>query len=400
MEKRRKGSVVGGALLVAGTAIGGGMLALPILTAQGGFLPAIFLYFLCWIFMASTGLLFVETCLWNEKEVNIISMAESTLGKWGKGLAWVLYLFLFYSLTVAYVAGGGNLMNDLLELFSKAPRWVGPLVFVLLFAPFVFISARAVAKINVIFVGGLVLTFLLFVVMGARHVRFDFLTRHNLKLAFIALPLAFTAFGFQGIVPTLTNYLNRDPKKISKAIWWGSGIAFGIYVIWEWLILGIAPLEGTQGLLEAKKQGQTAVYPLKNILSLPWLFVVGEFFAFFAIVTSFWGVTLGLLDFLADGLKIVKNKRGRLFLCLLIFIPPLAFALSNPCVFLNALTYAGGLGAALLLGLLPVLMVWFGRYYHWYKGPYAYKGGKLVLLLLGAFILFELTIVAIQTFTG
>ena len=92
---KKTGTLFGGALLVAGTTIGGGMLALPILTGLGGFFPALVIYVLCWLFMATTALLFVEVFLWSPKEVNIISMAEMTMGGVGKVIAWILYLFLF-----------------------------------------------------------------------------------------------------------------------------------------------------------------------------------------------------------------------------------------------------------------------------------------------------------------
>jgi tyrosine-specific transport protein len=48
------GHLVGGTLLVAGTSIGVGMLALPVATAAGGFLPSLMIYFLCWFFMLCT----------------------------------------------------------------------------------------------------------------------------------------------------------------------------------------------------------------------------------------------------------------------------------------------------------------------------------------------------------
>ena len=40
-------------------------------------------------------------------------MAEKTLGKVGKRLPFRVDIFLFYSLLVAYMAGGGNLIGDL-----------------------------------------------------------------------------------------------------------------------------------------------------------------------------------------------------------------------------------------------------------------------------------------------
>ena len=403
MEKSRQtGSFIGGSLLVAGTTIGGGMLALPVLTAAGGFMPSILVYVLCWLCMVATGLLLVEIFLWNQKETNIISMAQMTLGNRGKVAAWILYVFFFYSLTVAYIACGGNLVRDVMEaLFTPSaqdlasctsPGFVGPLLFVLLFAPFVAISAKATTRINSVLMIGLVVSFFVFLILGAKYVQAHFLTRSNLGLALLATPVAFTAFGFQGIVPTLTNYLGRDPHRTRKVILLGTAFPLLCYIAWEWLILGVVPLEGLE---EAKSLGQTSVYPLKNILHIPWLFCVGEFFAFFAIVTSFFGVTLGMIDFLSDGLKVKKDIKGRTLLALLVFLPPLILALINPKIFLMALTYAGGLGSALLLGLLPILMAWSGRYVLKMDSLRLVPGGRVILSLLILFILFELVLMAI-----
>lgn len=182
---------------------------------------------------------------------------------------------------------------------------------------------------------------------------------------------------------------------MKRAIFWGTAIPFVIYVIWEALILGIVPL---QFLEEARKADDTAVCPLKNILEFPWLYGIGQFFAFFAITTSFFGVTLGLLDFLADGFKIQKTWSKRFWLCLLIYLPPLIFVLYNPCIFLNALNYAGGLGCALLLGLLPILMVWSGRYHLKLQSTYSLPGGKGMLILLFSFIVLELLIMIFKLF--
>lgn len=378
MEKK-SGTVLGGSLLVAGTAIGGGMLALPVLTGLGGFVPASVMYIVCWLFMAMSAMLLLEVFLWSPKEVNIVSMAQMTLGKAGKVVAWFLYLFLFYSLTVAYVSGGGGLVSGLLHI----PAWLGPLIFVLIFAPFVLIGSWAVDRINWVLMVGLGISFVLFLVMGVSKMEFKPLLYRNWPVAMLATPVVFTSFGFQGLIPTLTTYLGRDQKRVKKAILIGSSIPLVIYIIWEALFLGIVPIKGLE---IAKELGQGAVAPLKNILGASWLYGVGQFFSFFAIVTSFLGVTLALLDFLADGLGIKKSLNGRAILSLIIFIPPTLFAMFNPCLFLNALHYAGGFGCALLLGLLPILMVWVG------KKKFQSEYSVWTLAIMTIFIFFELTV--------
>jgi len=382
----KSGSTLGGALLVSGTSIGGGMLALPVLTSLGGFVPSLVIYLCCWIFMACTGLLFLEVSLWMPNDSNIITMAQRTLGTAGKIFAWVLYIFLFYCLTLAYIVGCGDLTSELLELSP----WQGSALFLILFAPFVYAGTRIVGKLNIFLMLGLGISFFIFVILGAGYVKWELLKYRNWNLAILGLPIAFTSFAYQGIIPTLVNYLHHDVKKIRRAILVGSFIPLITYVIWQWLILGIVPTEGPNGLAETLQKGENAVYPLKFFINSPIVYIVGQYFAFFALVTSFFGVTLGLVDFLADGLQVKKTSFSKLYLCALVFIPPFIVALFYPHIFLTALDYAGGFGCALLLGLLPILMVWSGRYYLGLKSEFTFPGGKLALIALLLFVLFEL----------
>lgn len=379
-----------GTLLVAGTSIGGGMLALPVLTSQVGFLPSLAIYLACWLFMMATGLLFLELSLMMQKEANIISMAERTLGNWGKTAAWGLYLFLFYCLTLAYIVGAGDLITDVMSGTVALKSWQSQIIFLLLFGPFVYAGTRLVGRFNIFLMLGLGISYLAFVVLGAGHVQADLLARTDWTKLWMALPITFTAFAYQGMIPTLVSYMHRHTKMIRLAIIIGSFLPFIAYAIWQWLILGIVPAEGQHSLASALENGQNAVHPLKNILDIPGVYIVGQYFAFFALLTSFFGVTLGLVDFWADGLKLKNSSRNRFWLCLLIFIPPLIFALYYPNVFLMALDYAGGFGCALLLGLLPVLMVWSGRYKMGMAGEYKLWGGKGLLCLLAAFVVLEL----------
>jgi len=384
------GKVVKGALLIAGTSIGGGMLALPVESALGGFVPSVVIYLICWALMASTGLLFLEVSLWMGGESNIISMAQKTLGWGGQLVAWLLYLFLFYSLTVAYISGCGDLLTQIFpDVIAKE---YGALLFVLFYAPFVYAGATVVGRINSFFMVGLGVCYLIFVYLGFSHVKIDFLERRDWYLSLMGLPVAFTAFAYQGTVPTLINYLDHDPKSARLAIIAGSSLPFFAYVIWQALILGIVPVEGAGGLAEALAHGDNAVHPLRLFIANPNVYHVGQFFAFFAMVTSFFGVTLGLKDFLADGFKIKQTGLGKFFLCLMVFVPPLIIAIINKNLFLSALGVAGGFGCATLLGLLPILMVWVGRYQLKLHSPYSFFGGRVLLIILALLIAFEILV--------
>lgn len=393
---QHKSSVFGAALLIAGTTIGGGMLALPLATAEAGFFPALIFYFLTFLFMTSTGFLVAEVFLWSKKEVNIISMSYQTLGQVGRVFAWLLYLFFFYSLMVAYLAAGGRFFVGFFESWGSYSAFFSILLFLLLAAPVVVIGPWAVDRLNALFMVGLILSFLLFIILGIPHLQLKLLEDENFSKGILGLPVMFTAFGFQGIVPTLTQYLGRDRKKIRIAIVIGAGIAFLVYVLFQALILGTVDREL---LLEAKKLGQTAIYPLKNILKVSWFYWVGGAFAFFALITTILGVSLGLIDFLADGLKVKKSLLGRFRLSLLVFLPPFLFAIYNPTIFIKALQWAGGFGSALLLGFLPIAMAFFGKYRKKLEVNKTFFTHWFFLLILFLFLLLELSVMLLLLFS-
>ncbi|MBP9841379.1 MAG: tyrosine transporter [Simkaniaceae bacterium] len=377
---------ISAALLISGTAIGAGMLALPVVTGVAGFLPASLVFLICYLFSVATGLLLFEVCLYMPNDSNLVSMAGHLMGPLGRAGAWVLYLFLFYCLNVAYVTGGGNFVARLLT----CPIPIGILLFTLCFGTFVFMGTRVVARVNWILMVGLGLSFFAFIAVGIGAVQIDLLKTVNWAPALFAIPVIFTSFSYQGIIPSLSEYLDRDPKKMRFAILVGTAIPFVAYLLWEGLILGLVPVDL---LVQAKAAGQTDAASLNYLFPHSPIYLISQVFGIFALTTSFLGVTLGLLDFLADGLRVKKVGMSRLFLCAVIYLPPIAVASLNPTIFFRALGFAGGIGCALLLGFYPALMAYYGRY----RKGYAQKhiqlpGGKGVLYFLMICVAVELVI--------
>ncbi len=386
---RTFGHLVGGTLLIAGTSIGIGMLALPIATASGGFIPSLFVYLICWIFMLFTGLLIVEACIWMPKDANLITLSSRLLGKWGKVICWILYLFLFSCLMIAHVAGGGGIVSSLSG--GAIPGWLGTIVYVLIFSPIIYFGALWVDRLNLMLMVGIAITYLLFVSSSVTYVTPSLLTHMNWGRVWWALPVVFIAFGYQSLIPTLFNYMNRNVPKVRLALIIGTTIPLVIYLIWELLILGIIPLGGDGGLLQALKKGENAVNPLSHYIHNPTLLTIGRAFAFFAMTTSYLGISMAFVDFLLDGLKLPKRGMHRVVLCVVIFFITLLITLINPHLFISALNIAGGIGIALLLGAMPILMVWAGRYYEGHSLMHQQlPGGKITLSILLIFIVFEL----------
>jgi tyrosine-specific transport protein len=384
MNTQVKGSTFGGAFLIAGCCIGAGTLALPIATGFSGFLPATLMFICGWFFMASTGLLLLETVLWFGKEVNIPSIAQATLGFTGKAITWGTFLFLFYSLMIAYISGGSAVFTSTLsQIFSTPmPTWIGSLLFIFLFGIALFLGTRVVDTCNRILVLGLVITYALFVIIGAPHLNTANLSGGRWDKMCFTLPVILTAFGFHQIVPTLATYMQRDARALKRAIIIGSFLPFLFYVVWEALILGIVPMEGPNGILDTMHKGLPVTSALHHAMSHSYLDVIVQYFAFFALTSTFLSVALGFVDFLADGLQVRKDKGGTLLLCCLVLLPPMILSLVYPDIFLTALNYAGGIGATILFGILPPLMVWVIRYRRGSTSPRCLPGGRVMLVVI------------------
>ncbi len=385
--QKKDGSVLGGILLIAGSCIGAGMLALPVITGVAGFIPSLVMLFLAWIFMTATGLLLLEANLTLGHSLSLISIAEKTLGKPGKFLCWLLFIFLFYSLSIAYIAASGLILQTILaDLFNIFfPAWIGSLCFTLIFGIVIYIGTRQVDYLNRLLMVGLIVAYCLLVILGSRHIQLSYLAIKYWKYSFAALPVLVISFGFHNMIPSLAMYFKGDVARLRKTVVIGSFIPLLIYLVWEVVMLGIIPIQGREGLLNALDQGEVATGALRAVVGVSWINTIAQAFALFAIITSFLAQSLSLVDFLADGLKMKKVGLSRVTLILLTLVPPFAFAFAYPKIFIKALNYAGGFSAVILFGVMPVLMVWILRYKRKVATPKMLPFGRLLLICIAAF---------------
>lgn len=395
LNTHQPGSLLGGVLLIGGSCIGAGMLGLPILTGLAGFFPSIVMFLAAWAFMTLTGLLLVEIHSWFSTDVNLVSMYGHALGRFGRALSWILYLFLFYALLAAYISGSGGLVSNFCQNFIHfgLPVWVGSLFFVALFGHIVYQGTRRVDLWNRVLMVGKILSYLGIVFLGMQYVQTYLLTYTAPSYALFSLPILVISFGFHNMIPSLASYMQGDLRRVRLTIVGGSTFALLVYLIWEFVVLGIVPVEGKVGIIESLKHDQEAAQVVSNVLGISWVTTFAQCLGFFAILTSFLAQSLALVHFLADGLKIKPENRENPLLCLLALGPPLTFSLIYPQLFFKALNFAGGICAVLLFGVLPTCMVWIGRYRRRFPSTYQVGGGRS--LLLGIF-LFSLLILFIQ----
>jgi len=385
--------MIGGILLVVGTTIGAGMLALPLATAQLGFFGSVVLLVACWAIMTASAFLFLEVNLWLPPNSNLISMAGATLGKGGQVVTWAMYLMLLYSIICAYIAGGGDLLHYVLATAGiDLSATQSSILFVTLFGVIVYLGMRSVDYVNrgLMFgkMGALVLLIILIL---------PFVTSGNLgngEFKHISSPSSISvtvlAFTSMMIIPSLRTYFNDDVKSLRKVMLIGSLIPLVCYIAWDLAILGVVPLYGDISMTQISQSNTSnsdLIAALTSLLHKDNITVLAKFFTSICMATSFLSISLSLSDFLADGLKVAKKGlAGNALIFGGTFLPPVLAVLYFPDAFMRGLEFAG-ISCLVLMLFMPAVMAWSGRYRLNIANGSVQQiaGGKILLILLMAF---------------
>ena len=378
---KMKSQTFGSALLIAGTCIGAGMLALPIISALTGLWEALALMLVTWLLAAYGGLLIAEAGRACPGTENLHGMVGLLLGRNGQFVAVIAMLFLYYALCAAYISGGASQFNSvLISTGLKLPYWVA-VVLVTSFAAIIVLLGTALVDIcnRVMFISMLLL---LMVILASLfpHTRFENLTYDSCSFPVLlaALPVLYTSFGYHVVVPTVVGYVQGCPAKFSKALLIGSTLPFVLYIFWVVSTLGALSPTVVSNMATIPDSVSYLISVVGQVLSAGHFSLMISVFASFALATSFLGVALGLFDYL---LELSHNSHnglaGRVRAILLTLVVPMLVAIYYPDGFILALGYAA-IALIVLAVFLPVLMVWKVRRLHM-EEPYQAPGGNVGL---------------------
>ncbi len=380
MQTPSKSKFIGATLIVAGTTVGAGMLALPMTSGKLGFLNSTLLLVFMWGFTCFAALISLEINLRFGGGYSISYLAEKTFGRFGKWIASLSIGFLFYALLSAYTTGGASFLKEGFENFLgvSPPLPVMAFAFATMLGVFVYSSTRHVDYANRFLLFFKTSIFLTLVYFLTPLIKTQYLanTLAEPNALWLAIPIFFTSFGFHGSIPTLINYVGPNSQYLRKVIIIGSMAPLLVYILWQTVTLGVLP--PSTGV-----EDQNVASFIHHLNSATQSSTIGYFsniFTFFAVSTSFLGVAIGLFDYLAESLK-KKNTSGQRFqTALLTFVPPLFFALFYPNGFIMALGYAA-IALSVLAILLPSAVAYKLRQSDSIT-PYKVVGGNAVLALV------------------
>ncbi|TGZ99494.1 aromatic amino acid transporter [Rodentibacter pneumotropicus] len=376
---------LGSTLITSGTMIGAGMLAMPLTSAGMGLMFTILLLCILWVLLTYSALLFVEVYQTAEYDAGIGTLASQYFGRLGRIVTTSILMIFLYALLSAYVTGGGSILASTLPDFAmpNLKMKASILLFTIFFGIFIIIGTQIVDILNRILFVSMLLALLVVLGLMIPEIKLDNLMAMPIDNALLisASPVFFTAFGFHGSIPCLNKYLEGDVKALRISIIFGSAITLIGYILWQCSTHGVLSQTKFLEILHQDPTLNGLIEAVRIITGSSIIAGIVKIFSALALITSFLGVALGLLECIEDLLKSACNiSANRLCLGFLTFLPPLLFAFFYPEGFILALGYAGQMFTFYAV-VLPAALVWKARKHH-PNLPYRVIGGKSILIVI------------------
>ena len=375
--------LIGSSLIISGTALGAGMLAIPMVLAQFGLLWGTALMLFIFIGTTYAALLLLEASINVGGGLGMNTIARKSLGKGGQLVTNGLLYALLICLLMAYILGAGDLANKLLRNIGLDLSLVQSQIAFTLIAGVIVASGTAVIdKINRALFAIMLFTLLLtlvFLVPGISQDNMTQVSNSNPLELIQTSAIIFTSFGFMVVIPSLVSYNHEaTPKQLRNMVIVGSSIPLVCYLVWLYAVVGnLTPEQITHF---------SNVSELISVFSAEHSFInlVLSSFTGLALLTSFLGVAMALFTQNED-----TFKQNKVVTYVISFILPLAGAIFAADQFLAVLSYAGII-LVFLAVFIPLVMVIKLRQTDGQTADYLAEGGVAMLIfsfIFGSFLL-------------
>jgi tyrosine-specific transport protein len=343
--------------LIVGTAIGAGILALPITTASSGFLGAALALILCGVFMINAAYYMLKVRLCFKEEVDLSTMVRTMLGMRAKIFTETGYLMLLFSLIAVYIIVGSAWTENLVEILFKTEisKHISQAIFSSIIAFLLFSGISKLSMVNY-FISFVMLIALMFIILlSAPSIAIENVASVNLENVPWTFPMILTTFGFASIIPSIVTYMKGNKVQTLKILLGGSLVIFITYLLWEMIAFGVLG-EGLLPLATGKDQGTEVVGALSAKARVSFFQEAGLSFMILATLSSLLGVGQSLYSYLRDTLPLKVGLPKSLLALFLCFAVPMLIINVYPAGISQILSF-GGVFIAVIQGIIPTLMV-------------------------------------------
>lgn len=368
--------------MVAGAAIGSGVLALPILAAGPGLINMLIFITLTFIMAYAMGIISINVyARYDNHNVNAATLARDYFGLPGYWLTTVLNVLSMGALAAAYVSAGGDLLvKTILPVFAiKLPPQMGMIIFFAIFTPAFIVGLGLISRINGIIFSLKFICLASGILLGIRLVNptiFEFIPA-GMKYLGAGASTMFCIWMMHMVLPLVLKINDWNAVKAKRAMLVGLLIPAGAYIGW---ILLIFSLVSRQAFLHLETIGDVMHYALTKP-GVPT--IIDTFIGVFAaitVLTAFLSIGFSLVAFVIDALKWPENAKTRLIATLISFVIPVIIALLFPKAFV--IIYQQSNMFQIAAALIPIAAA-----YSYNKQHKITIAPQLVILILGSLII-------------
>lgn len=358
--------------LVAGTAIGVGLIALPLMAVNLGLgLASALIAFM--VFMAyQSSMMTLDLNARCGEGASIVEMSQRLSGRKAFGVCLLSFYALSLSLLTAYFAG----VADSLKVFLG----LNPNLAILLCAVGLFIilclKLEVFARLNSLLVVILLaaIVFALVKIHVSSSIAFP-KTQMKQSELFAFFPVIFTSFGVQNICPYIYDFLHHDRRKINLSFLIGILIPALIYISWIYFVFENV-LSRDPAFFAQLQQHQVSAGELVKFLcessSGRMMALSFKVLSLLAILTSAIGIGLGLLKSIQEVFT-PSHRLASAAICLV----PVVLVLLVPNAFLSVLSFGG---------MIATVFVIFMPYYLSVKEKRAARPAYHLCFIFGIFV--------------
>lgn len=293
-------SLRGAIAIMVGSIVGAGVLGLPYVFAQAGYLIGLLILLIVGAAVLMEFMIVGELSLETPGKHQLVGLAKHYLGNKGRLLMMTIVFLAIWGALLAYTVGGGEVLASFFKtqaIYGVPLRIYFSLLFLFALSIPIYFGLKTTEEVEtplVIFLIGLILAMSLLAIT-----QIDLANLQTINLAKAFWPYGVVLFAISGsmVIPEAKQALKGDAKLLKKAILIGGVTPLALYLFFTTVVVGVVGGQASEVATIAFGQ-----------LTSPVIIVLGNLFALVAMATSFIALGLVLKDTFCQDCRLMNNQ--------------------------------------------------------------------------------------------
>nr|BET44580.1 MAG: tryptophan permease [Candidatus Aschnera chinzeii] len=375
-------------MMIAGTTIGYGIVAMPIITSGVWFFNSVIFLIYTWFCMLISGLMITESYLNDDSVPNNGNTIKNLLSNNWNIIYNTSIIILLYSLIYTYIDIGTKIFESYIHHATLFNHNLIKLLFSISIGIIILLSTKIIERISVILIIIMIITFIISIHNLINTVSYNIITNSNhihakyYPYIFITLPYLVTSFGYHTIIPIIVAEYRNNNKLIYYSLLLGTGISLIFYILWEYVIHGNIP----RIVFKTHTLDCSNINCLINYLTHKYIHSnniehIINIFLLATIISSLIGVSIGLSNFIINFINYNSYNNRRIQSILLTTVPPMILNVLIPNKYLINIMEITGIYASICTIIIPALLLQASRK-KYPNNKQILPGGKILIYFI------------------